>query len=96
MKVQFEGTQQRNKDATVGDIMQYRLNDDSLINGMIVMVSAGEYSMLNLDTCLCGSITTNSPNKLVNEYRHRNDFVLYRKCEWDATLTIKPKYEVYE
>lgn len=96
MKVQFEETQKRKKDATVGDIMQYRLSDNSIINGMIVMVSAGEYSMLNLETCLCGTTTTNSPNKLVNEYRHQNNFVLYRKCEWDATLTIKPKYEVCE
>lgn len=96
MKVQFEETKKRKIDATVGDIMQYRLSDNSTINRMIVMVAPGEYSMLDLDTYLCGPITTNSPNKLVNECRHQNNVVLYRKCEWDATLTIKPKYEVCE
>lgn len=95
MKVRFEETQKR-KGATVGDIMQYRLADDSIINGMIVMVEAGEYRMFNLETCLCGTIKVNSANKLVDEYSDQNDFVLYRKSEWDIELNIKPKYEVCE
>lgn len=96
MKVQFEETQKRKKDATVGDIMRYRLSDDSVINGMIVMVAAGEYRMFNLETCLCGTIKANSANELVDEYNDQNDFVLYRKSEWDIELKIKPKYEVCE
>lgn len=95
MKVQFEETQKR-KAAKVGDIMQYRLNDNSVINGMIIMISAGQYAMLNLETCLCGSINTDSPERLANEYRDENNFVLYQKSEWDAELNIKPKYEVCE
>lgn len=90
MKIEIEDVKKPRKRLDIGDIIQYELAGE-IVNGVIIIVKAGEYRMLNLETLCCGSVHASSADDLFYFYKNEDNLKFYHKDEWEAKVILNKK-----
>lgn len=90
MKIEIADVAKPRNSLDIGDIIQYEV-DGEVINGVIVIVKAGEYRMLNLETLCCGGVHASTPDELFYIYKNKDNLKFYHNAEWEAKVILNKK-----